>query len=212
MSNIDDELEQLAKNDPWVRVQINFLKNKWGNPLPELIKKGFLQNQKKRFGPQKQIINWVGNLSYVGDQIESGSLNRSEHAIFWIRLYEVIGYLPKYLSLAGDLGLAIKSGAIAENLIKTFNDDEFTMIEFQRNFHAHIHQNSYKIKAKLVKGKLVDDGMYRDGVDKLEIDRLLDRELSKYKNDDKIMALAYYQKSKILIEKLWAELKNELTT
>jgi len=150
---LKEKIVEFSK-DPWHAHVLTVLKEKHGDPLPELIEHGFVETIENGNVPQKQMAAWVGNYGYVGEAIATGKGSGSDLSVFWIRLYEMIDFLPEYFELFEPLNVHAGLLKLVREIRDSYSIEEQLMIEYQRNCHAHIHQCPWPLRGHRLERKL----------------------------------------------------------
>lgn len=185
------------------------LEQSHGTPLPNVIQLGVLDVAKYAWLNPVQAIQWVKNLHFVASSIVNGNASFSDYSVFWIGLYESIESLIQYLEGFNKFSLYTNLYAKALSLRNLFTPEELILIEYERNCHAHIFQNGYRINGVYNKGKLTKDGLYRKGKQKIEIQKVIEAELKKYNINENQIAKVYSQKILRTLDELHALMKKE---
>jgi hypothetical protein len=145
--------EQLEK-DPFTARLIEILKQKYGDPLPEELRKFLLDSDRWSEVIPHQVLQWVEDLERIVDLLVKGTAGPSDAGFFWIRLQDVFVELDKYFSQRAGVYLTSTMETCHKVVLKlkeAFSEDEKLWIHHERTCQAHVIPGYYRKSLSITK-------------------------------------------------------------
>lgn len=192
--------------DPLIGAVVDILRTNLGKEVPDNVIDFLKELSAFSEIKPRQVLQWLESSNYVVRQIASDKAVRSDFSIFWIRIYEVLVFLPRHFELPSELSenldkvkdLAMiahikthqKMAELLSELQGKFNDDELLFIENQRHTEAHVLQTSYETKIK-IKNQNIKVDTIRKGKELKMVRESIRKILTEYNGNADLAAKAY---------------------